>query len=58
MSKLILPKTQHAALLRLQAEKTIAWSNTTSTEARALNALVEKGYAEKVSNGSTHYKIK
>lgn len=58
MDELKLPVTQLAALERLKTEKSIAWSDTTSVEARALNALVSKGYAEKFSNGTTHYKIK
>lgn len=42
-----LAPTQQAALKRLQQEKIVNWSATTATEARAFNALIEKGLAKK-----------
>lgn len=44
-----LPPTQAAALARIKSEGTVHWSATTATESRAMNALVEKGIAVKVT---------
>ena len=54
-----LPPTQQAALDRLKTEGAVNWSSTSVTEARAFNALVEKGLVEKISVHSNHkYVIK
>ena len=49
-----LPQTQQAALERL-TKGPVDWSSTTSVEARALNALVKKGLAKKVTDRFTRY---
>lgn len=53
--KNVLPPTQKAAFERLSREGKINWSATTTTEAKALNALVEKGIAKKVTSGGSCY---
>jgi hypothetical protein len=54
-----LPPTQQAALDRLQAEGKVRWSATTSIEARAYNALTEKGLVRKVFQpySSTYFEL-
>jgi hypothetical protein len=44
-----LPPTQQAALEHLKTAGTVHWSATSPTEARAMNALVDKGIAVKVT---------
>jgi hypothetical protein len=41
--------TQAAALARLKKDGTVHWSATSATDSRAMNALVEKGIAVKVT---------
>lgn len=42
-----LPPSQQTALDRLKRESSVNWSSTSTVEARALNALVDKGLAKK-----------
>lgn len=51
-----LPPTQLAAIDRLKKEGVVRWSNTTPIEARAFNALMEKGLVMKRA-GSTDYEL-
>lgn len=51
-----LSPTQQAAIERLKKEGVVRWSNTTSIEARAFKALMEKGLVMKRA-GSSNYEL-
>ena len=52
-----LPPSQQAALARVTREKSVDWTSTTPTEARAFNALVEKGLVKKTTDRFTRYEL-